>query len=375
MADLNVLIIEDNPVAAETLERGLKERFNDIEIGVQEDFDNALSLLTSHSTPEILILDLYEDGFTLEDLSGQKIWETIWRETFIPIVIYTAGAVALQPDPPQDNPFIRIISKGEGSDLMVADYIESIEPYVQSLRAVRNEVNSAMQAVLKESSQAIWKLVGEDVIERSAILVRLTRRRLAAMMDMHALLETGILKGWEQYIFPPLEQNLLTGDILFLCGEDPTDPSSFRLVLSPSCDLVVRSGGGAKLDRVLVAKCELIDKYLECVRSSGRIKKGKIAEALPRFLSQPHIGGYIPLPALEGIIPAMAANLRDLDLIRMEEISPQEGTDPKFCRVASIDSPFREQIAWAFHSISGRPGIPLRDLDEWAEEITSSIQE
>jgi len=40
-----------------------------------------------------------------------------------------------------------------------------------------------------------------------------------------------------------------------------------------------------------------------------------------------------------------------------------------FTRIASIDSPFREQIAWAHLQIAGRPGVPERDIDKWTQEI------
>jgi hypothetical protein len=42
-------------------------------------------------------------------------------------------------------------------------------------------------------------------------------------------------------------------------------------------------------------------------------------------------------------------------------------------RVASVDSPFREQIAWAFVQIAGRPALPDRDLESWVQEIREQI--
>ncbi len=375
MNDLSVFVVEDDELTAQALKMELDERFPGIEVIVENAFDNALSILSRQGIYEILILDLYEGVRERENLTGQGIWELIWRNRFIPIVIFTAGEVELEPEPPEDNPFIKVIQKGVGGAVAVAEYIESIEPYVYALRDVQDEVNFAVQTVLKKSSPQIWNLVGEDIEKRSTILVRSTRRRLAALMDMNTLLGEDTLKVWEQYVFPPLENNFLTGDILFVQGEDKNDPSSFLLMLSPSCDLVIQSSGTSKLEKALVAKCESLKRYVQSASSTGGIQKDKLPERLPRFLNEPHVGGYIPLPAMEGIIPPMAANLRDLDLIDIEDITSEDEDGQSYLRLASIDSPFREQIVWAFLSIYGRPGVPQRDLSEWTEEIISVIDD
>ena len=156
-------------------------------------------------------------------------------------------------------------------------------------------------------------------------------------------------------MIPPLEDNLLTGDILFVHGGDRNTPESFRLLLSPSCDLVVRSNGKSKIDWALVAKCEPLQKYVNSVKATAKIHSGDLAKRLPGFLSQPHVGGCVPLPAL------------------IEDIGPREENDQKYLRLASIDSPFREYIVWAFLTVTGRPGIPERDLNEWAQEIISDL--
>jgi CTP synthase len=69
----------------------------------------------------------------------------------------------------------------------------------------------------------------------------------------------------------------------------------------------------------------------------------------------------------------MSAHLRDLELIPADEIG--DGDPAKFVRAASVDSPFREQIAWAFVQIAGRPAVPDRDLESWIEEIKARVAE
>jgi len=63
----------------------------------------------------------------------------------------------------------------------------------------------------------------------------------------------------------------------------------------------------------------------------------------------------------------MAADLRQLELISFDKISEEA----EFVRVASMDSPFRELISWAYMQTGCRPGLPDRNLDDWCDEIVS----
>ena len=86
-------------------------------------------------------------------------------------------------------------------------------------------------------------------------------------------------------------------------------------------------------------------------------------------LTQGYFETIIPFPRLEKKLPTMAANLRDLDFIPIQHI----GSDKQFLRIASLDSPFRELIAWAYLQTACRPGLPDRDFDSWRDEIVANI--
>ncbi len=59
------------------------------------------------------------------------------------------------------------------------------------------------------------------------------------------------LLPWERYLYPPVSTHLLAGDIIRMSGENGSAPSSYRVILSPSCDLARN-----KIEQVLVAVCE-----------------------------------------------------------------------------------------------------------------------
>ena len=177
-------------------------------------------------------------------------------------------------------------------------------------------------------------------------------------MDLATLTPDSKLEGWEGFIVPPLENCLLTGDILREAGASWDNHDAHRVVLSPSCDLVMRLGK-TRVAKVLLAKCCGIEKY----------EQGTKAERLSSFLNEAHRDGYVALHEYPSVVPHMAACLRDLELIPITDVAVNQGEAGKFVRTASIDSPFREQLAWAYLQVSGRPGVPVRNVDSWAEAI------
>jgi len=365
---LNILIVEDEEIPAELLRQEINQRLPESIIEVRGSFSEALDLIRGGPHIDVVVLDLYEGSLQRENLRGQTIWDIVWNQRFLPIIVFTAGEVELEPQLPEGNPFVTVVRKGGEAVPKVVDRIAAIRPHVLAVRDVHGAVDRAIQSVLRSSAPLIWRLGIQDDAQRAGMLVRSVRRRLAATMDLGTLLEEG-MKAWEMYVIPPVEGNLLTGDLLQRREAPIGEAASFLLVLSPSCDLIIRPNGKPNLDRVLVAKCEPVSGLIDSVRSLARIKTAELPERLPHFLTQPHIGGRVPLPSLEGVIPAMAANLRSLDLINMEDISREGSPDKPFSRVASIDSPFREQVVWAFLSVAGRPGVPDRDFQEWAAEL------
>ena len=66
----------------------------------------------------------------------------------------------------------------------------------------------------------------------------------------------------------------------------------------------------------------------------------------------------------------MTADFRRLDLINLDQIG---SGNEEYLRIASVDNPFRELVAWAYILNAARPGMPERDFESWAEEITAAV--
>jgi CTP synthase len=51
------------------------------------------------------------------------------------------------------------------------------------------------------------------------------------------------------------------------------------------------------------------------------------------------------------------------------------GENKEYIKIASIDSPFREAIIWAYMQINCRPGLPDRNFDLWTQQIWQEINQ
>lgn len=370
---LLVLIIEDDDNALERIKRELSDTFGEkIDIRATKSFTDAANILKSPLPIEAIILDLYE----AEEGEGQKIWALIWEKGLIPVAIHTAREWdTLNPSVPTDNPFIVCISKGAGSDAQVAQFLVEKGKYILALREIQVEFRKTIHSIIGDTAPKIWPNMSKDEPGSRKLLLRCVRRRLAALMDIETLLPGEVLQSWEQFIYPPLGSDPLMGDLLFDKNGDRNDPNSYRVILTPSCDLQASKSGKRKVDAALVCKCADTTLYIKVLQDNNHIKPDDMKDRLPRFLHEPQVGGYFPVPKFESLFPPLAANLRDLEFIPITEIGSDAQDGKRYLRIVSTDSPFREQIAWAYMQIIGRPGLPDRDTNKWAEDILAAIPE
>jgi len=362
---LTVLMIDDDEELAETVRDAALGKLPDIDFVIESDFSKA-EVAVRRARPDIMILDMYRGVPTDKDVGGQAIWESLWFNRCCPVVVYTAGFDDLEPEVPKDHPFIRYLEKGVGSDETVVSYIRDFEPTASSLRAAETEVERAFQSVLQSVSEFAFAHAADPEV-RSDVIVRAARRRVAALMDDSIDGNRGIL-GWEQYLLPPIGEGLLMGDVIQDTSKDNEDPTAYGVVLSPSCDI---QPGRHKVENVLVARCSDCTNYV--FRGVGVENEKKARKKLPISLNDAHASGFALLPSLPGRMPPLAINLRDLTLVPPDTIG-QENDGKQYSRVVSVDSPFREQLAWAYLQIAGRPGLPDRDHSATVDELMAKLK-
>lgn len=355
------LIVEDNAVMIDTLTEALKASFESCEV-VATGFAQAPAKL-KNSRPDAVILDLAEG---VDDIAASEpAWNFVWNENFCPIVIHSAFEDGAYDK--QDHPFRRYERKGRGSEDKVVGHLKAFAEEIEGVRKLREEIDLRIATSLREVSPLVWR--ESAGAERSDMLRRVTRRRVAASLDTAS--EDANLKAVEQFIYPPLEPTLLTGDILRLRVGPLDSVGSYRVVLTPSCDLVV--GGNRKpVDEVLVARCVPVNDQ-EILRRS-LLQPNATPQKIGKTLCGDGSTDMVVLPRLHGAWPAMVVDLKRLELMERTKVGVADvaGAETEFVRVASMDSPFRERIAWRFVATCGRPGLPDLDRASLEQDIVAA---
>lgn len=366
---LKVLFIEDEPEAIEPVWSLIRKEEEDMQYEISG-FENAEDKIASFR-PDIVILDLLVGGASPEPKpEGLKTYDFIWDQHFCPIVVYSAEP-GIHEDRHEPHPFVKSIRKGRGSPRKVLKALKELHPQVEALKEAEDHIRRSFSCAMRDVAPHAFKTLS-DTTQRNDAIRRSGRRRLAALMD--EISEDGAtLASWEQYLFPPIGEDMQLGDVLKgMSGKDRDfEPASFCVVLTPSCDLVASKDRTPKVNEVLVARCCSMQEALDRTTLKG-MGPSKLKDRLINTVLTPgYSGAIIPFPRLEGKIPTMAANLRDLELIPVKKVGMQ---DKPFLRVASIDSPFRELIAWAYMQTACRPGLPDRNFVSWAKEIASALE-
>lgn len=354
---LTVLMIDDDVDVTATIRDYFEENVPDVSFHSQIDFDQGL-LDLRRIRPHVLILDVFHGNPATGDAAGEAIWTNVWNTWFCPLVVYTAGEADFETPVPDNHPFVTVVSKGPGTEQQIAAHAVAYRTHAEALHEVADNIERVTHSVLKNLAPQLFA-ADQNVDARRDTLVRAARRRVAAMMDEASGDQK--LHSWEQYVFPVVTTHPLTGDILRLAEGDPKLPESFRVILTPTCDIAAK-----KVTNIVVGQCtnhtEFITKGIGLAANTG---KGKIKERLPAALNEAHQSGFVLLPACPGLTPMMALNLRDVELLPLASVGQQ------YVRVATLDSPFREFLAWGFLQIGCRPGVPPRDNTSLIDAITA----
>ena len=364
---LNLLFIEDEPDSVRSVQNLIDREANAMRYKVIESVDSAAEKIKSMQ-PDIVILDLLFPGDSSPlEAKGLGVRRFIWDEHFCPIVVYSAQPY-IHDGEHEAHPFVKSVQKGAGSPRIVLKALDELRPQVKALKEAREYVQNSFSLAMRDVAPYAFEAFSDDR-QRIETIKRSGRRRLAAQMD-NLSVDGEALAEWEQYLFPPVCDDTQLGDVLRKEGGKGDDPASFRVVLTPSCDLAAPGERSPKVSSVLVARCCSMKNGLDRT-SLGGIGISKLKDRLrSTILTQGYFEAVIPFPSLKRRIPTMAADLRDLEFIPIRDI----GSGKPFLRIASIDSPFRELVAWAYLQTACRPGLPDRDFDSWSDEIVADMQ-
>ena len=350
---VKILFVDDDEQALAPLRDEIVR--GDLEVKWQQVTFEKAEATIDFFMPDLIILDIFSGSPLAENATGRDRLHEIWDRCFRPVIVYSANPDIVAEDRYRQHPFVELVKKGSGSEVEVAAAIRRFIPLIELLRGARGRIEAEFSKALRDVAP-LATLSGGDL---ALVVERAARRRVAALVD-----EVGpagdVVEAWEQYVFPPVSDEMRQGDVLR--DKEGADPEHYRIVLTPSCDLVASEGRSPKVGSVLLARCVDMNRALDILGIGGS-KSKKSKSRLRGILNAGFDGHVILFPPLAGHIPPMAADLRLLELVPIGEVRRA------FRVVASVDSPFREAIAWAYVRSVGRPGLPERDVDSWVDGV------
>jgi len=349
---MKVLLIDDDRNSVEPLCDELKT--NGYEI-CYYDFPTDIVELVERLLPDAIVLDLKAGkdagGENLDNSTGIGMKEQIWEKRFIPLLVYSAFADNCND---AGHPFVGYIKKGMNSEQNATLWLNERKVAIQELSNLKVEISFIMNQVMKLVVEYFGSFSVDD--SNIAMMKFLSMRRVAAFIDQYKT--EPAMPAVSIYITPPICDHPRLADII-----KNRETESIHLVLTPSCDLG-SSGQSPKVDKVIVADCEEIDREV-----FERLSLSTKPEKLRKRLNDWSIDEYVALPSLGTKFKCLAANLKKVSQINIIEVCP--GEQRKYDIIASIDSPYREKIAWSFIQQVGRPGVPNIDFDKMIDEIIS----
>jgi len=357
------------------------------DVEVELSFDVALETLAREDF-DLLVLDvrnqaMERDGWAPEDADeGLGVFERIRRRRFIPVVFYTALSHLVEG---LDNPpFVQVVSKLSNDRVMelrqgVAAAFDSGFPRLH--RALRRHVEALTREFMMEFVERNWR----ELRDHRADVAHLLMRRLGISF------EGGASQLASELGYPPEEVSgdmvhparfyvalpsgdFRMGDVLHgpdarLSEPDRGNSTHWYVILTPSCDLV--TARTVKADHVVLAECRPIERFdhyqswIEAQKSGEGASKTK-RQKLERLLTSRPNGQpedrYHYLPAAFDI-PDLLVDNQAIVHIAFKDLEC-------YTRVASLDSPYAEELSHhaeelshRFHRYIGRLGTPDLDLE------------
>ena len=369
--ELKVLFIEDD----EKLGQGLKMNFDGETIsGYQVKaefvyvFQEGITSIQNYDF-DLVILDLYNDTKEKDEEAGIKVLNQIRQNAFIPVIFYTGHAYKIYD---LVSEIVGVVSKGDGIEALTAE-IERI--IASKIALIKGQIYSHLKESLRKY---FWETVDNDKKvfvpgKNDVSLGYLLLRRFANSLskeNIKQLLGDDKIKidkahPMEFYIYPINPDSVIeeyqTGEILF-------KDDIYYVILTPICDLALRSDGKRKADKILLASTIRFDALPDYVNYDSLKKKSeKSAKEINQLSNYEgkiktwmnNRGGeqdrYFFLP-ITPFIPNNVIDFQNKSMVSYGELKLHT-------RIAKLDAPFAQSMVSSFIRYYNRIGFPDIDSD------------
>lgn len=350
MSICKLLVVEDDEkdlrVCRDSIARYKDEKQRSIDLVECKTIDEAFQKLDNSFDGAIIDLKLADQG-NEGDLVIKKIVDSYFR---IPIAIFTGT-----PDSADMSfDYIGIFKKGE------TEYAELLDSFwgihntgLTRIMGGRGVIEKTLNDVFLNNllpQKEKWVAYGKaDSARTERALLRHTLNHLLQLLDK----DEDKFFPEEVYIYPlyPPIDTLRTGSIVKTKKDSP-----FFVVFNPACDLVVRSNGVFKTDRILLVEMEshksIIDEALVDIT-----KKDKKQNRLKMVFGNNHTDYYHWLPITD-FFEGGFLNFRKLTTLSKQEFD--ERFDPPGIQISPS---FAKDMVARFSSFYARQGQPDIEYD------------
>lgn len=343
------------------------------------DFNDAIENIKKYRF-DLTILDLKDDdAFEIDEGSetaGEKVFNEIKSLRFMPIIFYSAVAHRVEN---LASPFVKVVRR-EGAvslrpvikkifDTKIPHLLRHLEEEQRNYMWDQLSNGSKYYSELHDSSEVAYLLARRlgNVLESSSV-----KRFLSSKSPTGLPADELKLHPIEMYIFPPLHNKMLSGDIVKFTIKGTPD-YTFGVIITPSCDFQ-----NNKIAYILIAKCEYLStqeelkaakKYWDDLKHATATKGNQPNQAPRKQLENliksnrkdTQEGRFHFLPGTF-FLPDLVIDFKNLITIPENKICQLE-------RIASIDNPFAEAIIAKFSKFYSRIGLPEVDFDEVLQRL------
>lgn len=378
--NLNILFVDDD----DKLRTDLVKIFDKEVIGDHtlitsgaSTFEEGMNLVVENDY-DIAILDLYKgDPKEGNEKLGLEMLKQIQSVAFIPVIFYSGLTKDLAGI---ESEVVGVVNKGHGGIDQLKVEIERI--ITSKIALLKGQIYGHLRESLRQyfwetvhSEKKFFEPVKDDISLGYLLLRRfsnsLSKENIKKLLGDNRI-KTDKAHPMEFYIFPldadPKKEEYQAGEIIKKDGQ-------YYVILTPDCDLVLRSNGLRKADKVLLATAKQFNslpdyiKYSDLKKKKDRTEKennqmlpnleGKLKNWMGNRGGEQDRFFFLPsTPFLENLVI-------DFQIKTMVDYNDLNS----FNRIAKLDLPYAQSMVSSFIRYYNRIGFP--DID--SEYVIKSL--
>ncbi len=353
MKNIKILYVDDDIENFTDLKDLLEGKtINDCTISIDNELDFEQAVVRSKNY-HLIILDLFKGNAMAGGTDkGSNVFNDICSSIFVPVIFYSANPASVVQLRSQ---VVGVANKLDDISSLLSE-IERLTKH--NLPLLKEGVHDFIETEFKKyfwdtihQKKAMFKPESDD-FSLGYMLLRnmadtLSRDNIRQLLGDSTIKEDKV-HPMEFYIYPTdTTKEFQTGEIL-----QHKDSNSVYVVLTPSCDFIVRNDNTRKVDYVLLLKTCLLTDTIDYKKYQQN--KSKYFGNLRDLINSGRSDRYFFLPGTP-FIENRVIDFQNKEIVTYEQLVTN------FERIAKLDSPYAQSMAATYSRYYNRIGFP--DID------------